>query len=108
PPDPPRAAPVRAHAIRSLLLDLYAPLPEPTLRQLVVMGPETSFPPALLARAFDQVRHGPDVRRVTVDGMDWLLPMDDQIHDDVATNVRLLAPFDPVVLDRRRVDPERT
>jgi uncharacterized protein YcaQ len=102
PPAPPLAAPVRARAILSLLLDLYAPLPEPTLRQLARMVPETSLPPALLAKALDQLRHGPDVRRVTLDGMDWLLPAHDQIRDDVATNVRLLAPFDPVVWDRRR------
>ena len=58
--------------------------------------------PALLAKAFDRLRHGPDVRRVTIDGMDWLLPARDEVHDDVATQVRLLAPFDPVVWDRRR------
>jgi uncharacterized protein YcaQ len=98
----PVAANERARAILSLLLDLYAPLPEPTLRQLVRMVPETSLSPALLARALDQFRHGPDVRRVAIDGMDWLLPAGEEIHDDVPTQVRLLAPFDPVVWDRRR------
>jgi uncharacterized protein YcaQ len=104
PAEPPLAAPVRAHAILSLLLDLYAPLPEPTLRQLVRMVPETSLAPALLAKALDRFRHGPDVRRVTADGLDWLLPARDEIRDDVAASVRLLAPFDPVVWDRRRFE----
>jgi uncharacterized protein YcaQ len=104
PAQPPLAAPVRAHAILSLLLDLYAPLPEPTLRQLVRMVPETSLAPALLAKALDRFRHGPDVRRVTTDGMEWLLPARDEIRDEVATSVRLLAPFDPVVWDRRRFE----
>jgi len=102
PAEPPLAAPVRARAILSLLLDLYAPLPESALRQLARMVPETSLPPALLAKAFDQLRHGPEVRCVTIDGMDWLLPARDEIRDDVAAEVRLLAPFDPVVWDRRR------
>ena len=102
PSSPPLAAPVRARAILSLLLDLYAPLPEPTLRQLVRMVPESSLPPALLAKALEQLRHGPEVRRVTVDGVDWLLPARDEMRDDVADEVRLLAPFDPVVWDRRR------
>lgn len=102
PAEPPLAAPARAHAILSLLLDLYAPLPEPTLRQLARMVPEASLPPALRAKAFDQLRHGPEVRRVTIGGMDWLLPARDEIRDDVATEVRLLAPFDPVAWDRRR------
>jgi uncharacterized protein YcaQ len=102
PVGPPLAAPMRARAILSLLLDLYAPLPEPTFRQLVRMVPESSMSPALLAKAFDQLRHGADVRRVTIDGMDWLSPARDAILDDVASEVRLLAPFDPVVWDRRR------
>ena len=102
PAEPALAAPVRARAILSLLLDLYAPLPEPTLRQLARMLPGTSLAPALLAKALDRFRHGPDVRRATIDGLEWLLPAHDEIRDDVATNVRLLAPFDPVVWDRRR------
>lgn len=102
PSPPPLAAPVRARAILSLLLDLYAPLPESALWQLARMVTESSLSPTLRVRAFEQLRSAPDVRRVTVDGMDWLLPVRDEIRDDVATKVRLLAPFDPVVWDRRR------
>ena len=102
PAGPTLAAPVRARAILSLLLDLYAPLPESTLWQLARMVTESSLSPALRLRTFDALRSGPDVRRVAIDGTNWLLPAHDDLRDDVASRVRLLAPFDPVVWDRRR------
>jgi uncharacterized protein len=102
PAAPPLAAPVRARAILSLLLDLYAPLPEPTFRRLLWMATGSSLSPALGAKTFEQLRNGPAVRRVTLDGMDWLLPAGEALRDDVVDRVRVLAPFDPVVWDRRR------
>ncbi|MEO8755528.1 MAG: crosslink repair DNA glycosylase YcaQ family protein, partial [Casimicrobiaceae bacterium] len=86
----------------SLLLDLYAPLPEPTFRRLLYMATGSSLSPALGAKTFEQLRNGPEVHRVTLDGMDWLLPAAEALRDDVVDRVRVLAPFDPLVWDRRR------
>jgi hypothetical protein len=69
---------VRARAILSLLLDLYAPLPEPTLRQLARMLPGLRWRRRCALKALDRFRQGPDVRRATIDGLDWLLPAHDE------------------------------
>ena len=102
PSDPPLPAPARARAILSLLLDLYAPLPEAVFRQLAKMVTESSLSPTLRAKTFEQLRDHPDMRRVAIDGAQWLLPAREELRDDMADRVRLLAPFDPVVWDRRR------
>jgi len=103
--DPPRTSqppPVRAEAILRLLLDLYAPLPEPTLRQIVRMVTDASVSPTLAARTLDKVRHAPDVERMTIGRVIWLRPARTQADGEVEDRVRFLAPFDPVVWDRRR------
>ena len=43
--------------------------------------------------------------RARVDGVDWYWPADESpLIDEQAGSVRLLAPFDPVVWDRRRFE----
>jgi len=98
-PQPPQA---RVDAMLRLLLDLYAPLPEPTMRQFARMLVDSSVPPALCARALRKLSDAADVERVTVDGVAWLRPAGEPVAEEVAAQVRLLAPFDPVVWDRRR------
>ncbi len=102
PPAEPLRPAERARALLTLLLELYAPLPEPSLRELSRMIAETSLSPALRERALAGFLRDPSVRRCTVDGIAWLWPEQDALRDDVADRVRLLAPFDPVVWDRRR------
>lgn len=102
PPVAPLAPAARARALLHLLVSLYAPLHESTLRQLVRMITETSVTPAQKARAFDALRTDPAIERVTVDGATWLRPAGIAPVDEVDERVRLLAPFDPVVWDRRR------
>ncbi len=102
PPAQPLAPAARARALLHLLVGLYAPLHESTLRQLLRMITETSVTPAQKARAFDALRADPAIERVTVDGATWLRPADIAPVEEVDERVRLLAPFDPVVWDRRR------
>ena len=102
PPPEPQAPAVRADAIFRLLLDLYAPLPEPTFRQIVRMVTDASVSPTLAARTLDKVRHAPDVERLAVDRVTWLRAARTEAEVDVEDRVRFLAPFDPVVWDRRR------
>jgi uncharacterized protein YcaQ len=97
----------RATALLSLAIEKYAPLPGVTLRQLATrlryaapqLHPEVRV---ALAAAQRELPH------VTVDGVDWYWPAGD---DPIATaknadvgDVRFLAPFDPVVWDRRRFE----
>ena len=92
----------RAHALLCLLIELYAPLPEPTFRELARMVTESSLSPPLRAKTFARIVDGPDAQRVTVAGMRWLLPAGETVSDRIDDRVRLLAPFDPIVWDRRR------
>jgi uncharacterized protein YcaQ len=85
-----------------LLLDVYAPLPEPTFRQLVRMVTESSLSPALRAKTLERIGRNGDVQRVTVANTPWLLPAGESLRDDIDDRVRFLAPFDPIVWDRRR------
>lgn len=98
----PLPAPARARALLLLLLALYAPLPEASLRELSHMVTETSLPPHLRERALAAVLRDDAVASATVDGIRWLWPAGEALGTDAAARVHLLAPFDPVVWDRRR------
>ncbi|WP_395702141.1 DNA glycosylase AlkZ-like family protein [Aquabacterium sp.] len=93
-------------ALIEVIVRQYAPLPSASLGQLVglLRGGVPQWPAqrtAALKRARERLP------RVRIDGVDWLWPEDDQpgsarhAPDDA---VRLLAPFDPIVWDRRRFE----
>jgi uncharacterized protein len=99
----------RAHldALVDVVVHLYAPLPAPSLsfvvRRLRYAVPqwEREVGPALQrARA--------RLARERVDGLDWYFPVEDldniRALPEAPAIVRLLAPFDPVVWDRRRFE----
>lgn len=94
----------RARALMLMLLDLYAPLPDASFRQLVRMITPSSVSVALRERTLSALRAGDDVVRHVIDGVAWLLPAGEMLGDDVADTVRLLTPFDPVVWDRPRFE----
>jgi len=82
----------------------YAPLPTPSLSGLIarlryaVPHWQRDLKPAL-ARARQRLR------RETVDGIEWYWPANESLAvDDAPDTVRLLAPFDPIVWDRRRFE----
>ena len=110
-PTPPLDAATR-RACQDALLDvavrLYAPVPAPTLAWLVARlrlaapqwRPELR---AVLARAKARLGHA------RIEGVAWFWPAEDApdavVHaDDVGAQARLLAPFDPIVWDRRRFE----
>ena len=96
----------KADALLQLIVRLYAPLPAATLSQLVSML--RSAAPQLaresktaLGRAKQTLAHA------SVAGTVWYWPADEQPAADNAAphaSVRLLAPFDPLVWDRRRFE----
>jgi uncharacterized protein YcaQ len=107
-PGPADAATRRAHldALVDVVVGAYAPLPAPSLsalvRRLRYGAPQLRGGLAsALARAMRRLA------RARVDGIDWYWPADERpasAHAAAGDDVRLLAPFDPVVWDRRRFE----
>jgi uncharacterized protein YcaQ len=94
----------RLDAMVDILVHEYAPLPGPSLSYVVnrlryaVPRWQREIKPAL-HRARLRLAHA------HVDGVEWYWPADEAIGAATATDtVRLLAPFDPVVWDRRRFE----
>jgi uncharacterized protein YcaQ len=102
-PDAQRA---RAEALLDVIVKLYAPLPAASLGYLASLlgygAPHLkSHRAAVLKTATERYAHA------EVDGLRWFWPADEKplsrrhAPDDA---VRLLAPFDPIVWDRRRFE----
>jgi hypothetical protein len=94
----------RLDALADAAIRLYAPLPLPSLRTLLgrlrFAVPQWSDEiTGILQRAKERLAHA------RVDGIEWYWPMEWKLKQSAAdNNVRLLAPFDPVVWDRARFE----
>jgi len=100
----PRAAATRAADVLALLLRLYAPLPEGSLRKLARMVTGISIPEDAAVRALARMQGGHAVRRVAAAGIRFVLPPDEALEAECEDRLALLAPFDPVVWDRLRFE----
>jgi uncharacterized protein len=103
-PADPGARRARVDALVDVMMSLYAPLPARSLSALVsrlrYAAPQWRRDlKAALARAMTRLAHA------RVDGIDWFWPAEE--HPTACSpdgEARLLAPFDPVVWDRRRFE----
>ncbi len=104
--DSPVARRARAEALVDAIVHLYAPLPAPSLGYLVTLlrygAPHLVAETRAVVKAA-RTRYG----HAVVDGTVWFWPADEnpasrRLRPD--DTVRLLAPFDPVVWDRRRFE----
>ncbi len=102
----PAGCAVRAQALVDLVLRKYAPLPSASLGHLVSLLDYGAF--HLREHTRQALRHTrAHAGGVTLDGVAWLWPLDENPRSSrwrTDTEVRLLAPFDPVVWDRRRFE----
>jgi uncharacterized protein YcaQ len=97
-------------ALVDVIVQKYAPLPERSLRELIshLRG---GAPQWVSLRAATMARAKERLASAVVQGVTWYWPMDENpaakrynSEDDIKDTVRLLAPFDPVVWDRRRFE----
>jgi uncharacterized protein len=99
---------VQARGLLDLILSVYAPLPVQSLNQLVSLsgygGPHLT--PHVRAAVKQIVQH--ELETVTLDGLKYVWPVGEKPEASLETRiedrVRFLAPFDPVVWDRRRFE----
>jgi len=102
----PSARRARAEALVDAIVALYAPVPSPSLGYLVTLlrygAPHLSVETrAVVKAARERYAHA------VVDGTTWFWPADENPasrRHQPDEGVRLLAPFDPVVWDRRRFE----
>jgi uncharacterized protein len=94
----------RVDALVDVVVSKYAPLPDPSLAYVV--GRLRYAVPQwrrLLKDALVRARHR--LAHAQVDGIDWYWPAREPARRQAADDaLRLLAPFDPVVWDRRRFE----
>jgi uncharacterized protein len=109
PVDDPAEVAARLDALVDLAVAKYAPLPAATLGQLLShIG--IGAPQWRGERARTLARAKARLARARVDGTDWYWPAGENpasrrhVGPATADQVRLLAPFDPVVWDRRRFE----
>lgn len=94
----------RIDALVDVVVHKYAPLPAPSLAYVVgrlryAVPQWRGLIPAALARARKRLS------RERIDGVDWYWPAgEDPQRQPPHDGVRILAPFDPVVWDRRRFE----
>ena len=93
----------RLDALVDVVVNKYAPVPSASLSMLVsrlrYAAPQWR---GGLTRALQRARTR--LAHERVEGIDWYWPAGEQIPSAVADAVFLLAPFDPVVWDRRRFE----
>ena len=103
PRSPARAPAWRADGLIRLIINLYAPLPQRSLMRVIsMMG--TYKPDVDYGKRVDLLVKRGEYRRDTVDGLTYLWPANETPPEDCANDVRLLAPFDPLVWDRSRFE----
>jgi uncharacterized protein YcaQ len=93
-------------ALVDVIVQKYAPLPERSLRELIghLRGGVPQWSP-LRAAAFARAKER--LASAVLDGVTWYWPASENpevSHHKAPDTVRLLAPFDPVVWDRRRFE----
>jgi len=101
PPDAPTRE--RLDALVDTVVNIYAPLPAPSLAYVVARlryaAPQwRNLLKEALVRARKRLSHA------RVDALDWFWPEGERVTTGVEDRVYLLAPFDPVVWDRRRFE----
>jgi hypothetical protein len=110
-PTPTPAGRAERHACQDALIDLivakYAPLPAASLGQLVSLLHGGGIPQWRADRAAALARARARLASARIDGAEWFWPATENPRargHAVDERVRLLAPFDPVVWDRRRFE----
>lgn len=103
----PISPPERLRRIVTLVARIFAPVPEPSLRQILNHLTYCHVPPSKTRPVLAAMLKSGEMVRENVQGVDYVWPAGlnaDAALDDASPRVRILAPFDPLVWDRRRFE----
>ena len=90
----------RLHQLVRVMANIFAPSPEKSLQTVIARYCDLGKTREALANL---ILTG-EFRREIVDDVSYVWPVDHRLPSDVSRNVRFLAPFDPVIWDRRRFE----
>lgn len=93
----------RADGVIRLFVNLYAPIPHRSLTHLIYLLGTFKQNVDYVKRIEMMVTRG-ELTRAEIDGLNYVWPADESTEAEADTSVRLLAPFDPIVWDRRRFE----
>ena len=103
-PRGPALSPIaRADGVIRLIVNLYAPMPLRSLMRVIsMMGPYK--PDVDYSKRIELLVKRGEYRSDAVDGVNYIWPANEIIPEVITDEVRLLAPFDPLVWDRTRFE----
>jgi len=104
PPASPLPADVRLRTLVNTIARLYAPIPASTLRTLV--GNFRYSLPELDGRkqVIQEMLRSGELEQAEIDGVSYIWPAGEWMEGEIPPEVRILAPFDPLVCDRARFE----
>ena len=96
----------RLRRLALLMLDIFTPMPETSFRGALYLARHALPGVAGRATVVAKLVKSGAVERHDIDGVKYLWPagVTSRVHDEIDPVVRFLAPFDPIVWDRRRVE----
>lgn len=94
----------RAAGLLQLLVRLYAPVPAANFGALARMAMGDSISEKARIAAVERFLGSDWLARMSVDGVSYIRPADEALRVEPNTALRLLAPFDPIVWDRKRFE----
>jgi hypothetical protein len=99
----PESAPASAERLRALIMvyaHIFAPSPEKSLQSAIARYGDLGKP----RRAVSELLQDGALRTEAIDGVSYVWPAGDVPDHETPRVVRFLAPFDPVIWDRRRFE----
>jgi uncharacterized protein YcaQ len=90
----------RLQQLVGVLANIFAPSPEASLQTVIARYRDLGT----TRQAIGDLILAGEFRREIVDGVSYVWPADHHVPSDVPRKVRFLAPFDPLIWDRRRFE----
>jgi uncharacterized protein len=101
---PDASAEERLLRLAKIVTRVFAPAPKRTVRAMLGRLGRALLDPKAGRSALEQLVRTQEVIEATVDGVAYLIPAEALNPEDPPATVRILAPFDPLVHDRRRFE----